>query len=213
MEATFSFIDLAGFTALTEAHGDESAADLVLRFGELVRGTLDDNSRLVKSIGDAVLVTFPRPEAALVSLTRLWTRTKEEPAFLALRAGVHHGEATERGDDVFGAAVNLAARVTAQAVGGQILGTRAVAEVGKKLGITVRSLGKVTLRNLREPVELFELACAPNEDAAVIDPVCRMRVAPDAAAGQLRFGEREFYFCSLQCVAAFADAPMRYTDR
>jgi len=57
VEATFCFVDVAGFSALTEAHGDTAAADLLERFTALANGALGDEGRLVKTIGDAVLVT------------------------------------------------------------------------------------------------------------------------------------------------------------
>ena len=55
MEGTFCFVDMAGFTALTEAHGDEAAARLAVRLSELVQSALSDQGRIVKSIGDAIL--------------------------------------------------------------------------------------------------------------------------------------------------------------
>lgn len=63
MEATFGFVDLAGFTALTEAHGAEAAADCVHRFVRSVEEALADEGRLIERIGDAVFVTTnPRRE-------------------------------------------------------------------------------------------------------------------------------------------------------
>src|SRR5690349_19479113 len=59
IQATFAFVDLAGFTALTEAQGDEDAADVAVRFATLARAALAPGDRLIKTIGDAVLVTSP----------------------------------------------------------------------------------------------------------------------------------------------------------
>src|SRR5688572_31417147 len=101
--ATFGFIDLAGFTAHTEEHGDEDAADLATRFFEITRAALGPNDRLVKTIGDAVLVTAPDPESGLALVERLLTDVAAEPRFPALHAGLHHGPAVERGGDGFGA--------------------------------------------------------------------------------------------------------------
>jgi class 3 adenylate cyclase len=63
IRATFCFIDLAGFTALTEAHGDEDAADLATSFAVLARSALAPGDQLVKTIGDAVLLTSPSAQS------------------------------------------------------------------------------------------------------------------------------------------------------
>jgi adenylate cyclase len=148
MEATFCFVDLAGFSALTEAHGDDTAADLALRFTGLVTETLAGDGRLVKTIGDAVLVVSPSPLRGIQFISRLWRRATAEPDFPVLRAGLHHGVAVERGDDLFGSAVNLAARVAAEARGGQVLATAWVADAARGSGLSVTPLGTVTFRPL-----------------------------------------------------------------
>lgn len=111
MEATFGFIDLAGFTALTEAHGDEEAVALVGRFESLAASAM--------SAGD---------------------------------------------------------------------------------------------RHLTTPVELFDLALSPSFAGSAIDPVCRMQVSRNDAAGRLRYADTDYWFCSLRCAAVFAAAPDRYAD-
>lgn len=210
MEATFSFIDLAGFVALTESHGDETAADLALRFQSVVKDTLGAEGTLRKTIGDAVLVSSPTPDAAILLISRLWKHFSEEANFLLVRAGLHHGEAVERGGDIFGAAVNIAARVAAQAGGGQVLATAEVSDAAKRHGVPVTELGAFALRNLRTPVRLFELTLTRGVGAGVIDPVCRMRVSTQSAPGRLHHDGHEFYFCSLECTTKFAQAPGRY---
>lgn len=114
IEATFAFVDMAGFTALTEAQGDEDAADLATMFADITRAALAPGDRLIKTIGDAVLITSPDAAAGLSLIERLLTEAAAEARLPTLRAGLHHGEAVERDGDVFGAAVNLAARVAAE---------------------------------------------------------------------------------------------------
>jgi adenylate cyclase len=209
MEATFCFVDLAGFSALTEAHGDAAAADLVLRFTSLVTTTMGVTARLVKTIGDAAFVALPAPAQAVGFIGRLVARIAQESDFPVLRAGMHHGDAVERNGDVFGAAVNLAARVAAYARGGQVLGTAPIADAARQAGRSVTSLGSVRLRNLREPVELFDLGVDVCDDE-VIDPVCRMRVAPGRAVGRLTLSGSSYWFCSLRCAGLFARDPGAY---
>jgi class 3 adenylate cyclase len=210
MEATFCFVDLAGFTALTEAHGDDAAADLIARFGAAVDAALEGDATIVDRIGDAVFLVGETPERTLRCVQRLWTRSLDEPDFPTLHAGLHHGEAVLRDGRWVGTAVNLAARVAAHARGGQVLATAAVAAHATAAGVALRSIGRTSLRNLLEPVELFALELATGRNDDVIDPVCRMRVSPDAAPGHLRFADRDLFFCSLACVARFAASPEAY---
>ena len=74
IQATICFVDLEGFTALTEQHGDEDAAGLATRFAKLTRSVLGPRDHLIKTIGDAVLVTSPDPAAALTWVEKLLTR-------------------------------------------------------------------------------------------------------------------------------------------
>jgi adenylate cyclase len=210
MEATFCFVDLAGFTALTEAHGDDAAADLIARFGAAVEDALAGDATVVDRIGDAVFLVGENPGRTLRCVRRLWTRTLAEPEFPILHAGLHHGEAVRRDGRWVGTAVNLAARVAAHARGGQVLATANVAAAAAAEGIEARSIGRTSLRNLLEPVELFALDLGVGRRDEVIDPVCRMRVFPDSAPGHLRYAERDYWFCSLDCVARFAASPASY---
>lgn len=210
MEATFGFIDLAGFTALTEAHGDEEAVALVARFESLARSAMSADDRVVKTIGDAVMVAFADPQAAIDGTRRVFEACMTETGMPIPRAGLHHGDAIERDGDYFGGAVNLAARVAGQAHGGQVLATQAVAEVARRAGTHVVDLGSFSLRNLTTPVELFELGLAPVFAGAAVDPVCRMQVSRNDAAGRLRHDDIDHWFCSLRCAAAFASAPDDY---
>ncbi len=211
VEATFGFIDLAGFTALTESHGDRTAAALLDRFEDLVRTAIGADDRVVKMIGDAAMIAFPDPRAAVTATQRFYEAALAESGFPIPRAGLHHGPAIARGDDYIGAAVNLAARVAAQAHGGQVLATDTVAGVARELGVGVTELGAFTLRNVAEPVNLFDLEVVAGDDAMTIDPVCRMQVRRDDAAGRLRHGDHAFWFCSLECAAQFAANPDAYT--
>jgi class 3 adenylate cyclase len=205
MERTFIFADLAGFSALTETHGDETGADLVERFVGITTGALSDDGRLVGVSGDAVFLVATTPARALEIVSRLFRSVESEPGFPSLRVGMHHGEAAERGEQFYGNAVNVAARVAAHARGGQTLATEPVASAARDAGLCVRSLGRVSLKNLREPLELFLLDVTPGAATEVIDPVCRMRVVPDQAAAHLELGGQEHWFCSRDCLRLFLE--------
>jgi class 3 adenylate cyclase/YHS domain-containing protein len=207
IEATFAFVDMAGFTALTEAQGDEDAADLATMFAEITRAALAPGDRLIKTIGDAVLITSPDASAGITLVERLLTEAAAEPRLPTLRAGLHHGEAVERDGDVFGAAVNLAARVAAEAHPAEVLGTAGVADAARDLGIPVVEIGEVALKNVRRMTFLYSMALMLGVTDTPIDPVCRNHVDRRTASGRLRYLNKEYWFCSLTCAAAFASNP------
>jgi adenylate cyclase len=210
---TFTFVDLAGFTAMTEAMSDEDAADVVARFCEIAREALGSGDRLVKSIGDAVMLVSQAPIEGLQLVTRTLDLVAAETSFPLPRAGLHHGPAAERDGDYFGAAVNLAARVAGQAHGGQVLATAPVADAAREQSLRVVDLGSFRLRNVAAELDLFEVHVGPPMEGGAIDPVCHMRVERDAAAGRLRYGEADYWFCSLKCAAIFAAAPASYANQ
>lgn len=208
-ELAVVFVDLAGFTALTETHGDEQAADLVERFIGMVTESLGAGDRIVKSIGDAVMLTSPTVSSAVSLVGAIVERCDAARQFPAARAGLHFGPVVRRGDDVFGSTVNLAARVAAHAAAHQTLATSEISSAALSLGIAANSIGTVTLRNIGEPVELFELDTCTS-DGDVTDPVCRMQVQPSAAASQMHHDGTSYWFCAPECAGRFATAPQRY---
>lgn len=119
-----AFTDLEGFTRYCARAGDEKAADLLAAHhrdaGPIVRSR---GGRIVKRLGDGLLLTFPEPEAAVLACLEL---VEARAAPLRLRAGVHVGEVVVTPTDVFGHTVNVAARVAESAQGGQVLVTEPV---------------------------------------------------------------------------------------
>ena len=144
-QATFVFADIAGFTALTEAHGDEHAAELVGQFCDLVHGVLPDyGAESVKSIGDAILIRAPEPASAIRLGTRIAHELMTAHGAPSVRVGMHYGPAIERDGDYFGAAVNLAARVSSVATGGEVLLTSTTGALAGDLDDIVTSHAAAT---------------------------------------------------------------------
>jgi len=212
--ATFVFADLAGFTALTEAHGDEEAVRLVEEFSGAVEAELPAvRGEHVKTIGDALMLRIPDPGDAVLLGLRIANDLITEHGAPAVRVGLHHGPAVERTGDYFGASVNLAARVAALASGGEVLLTGTTAALAPELeGVLYESRGRQALRNVAEPIEIFAaLQVGDGEDRLPVDPVCRMVVDPDRAAGRLVYEDGLYFFCSLTCAGEFARHPERFT--
>jgi class 3 adenylate cyclase/YHS domain-containing protein len=214
LSATFLFADIAGFTALTEAHGDAEAAALVGEFCRAVRAELPEyGGRQVKTIGDALMLSIPEPASAVLLGLRITHELMLGHGAPAVRVGMHHGSAIEQDGDYLGAAVNLAARVSAEAGGGEVLLTAETAALAPQLeGVRYEPRGRRELRNVREPVELFAAVRAgeTGEGALPCDPVCRMAVDPERAAGRLVYEDTAYFFCTLACAGEFARSPERF---
>lgn len=216
-ESTFLFADIAGFTALTEAHGDEKAAELVADFCRAVQAEIPPGRGAhVKTMGDAVMLRLDDPAEAIRLGLTIAGGLMDAHGAPPVRVGLHHGSAIERGGDYFGAAVNLAARVSAVAASGEVLLTAKTAALVPEIeGVFYESRGRHELRNVTEPVELF--AAIPIGDEArgrlPIDPVCRMAVDPDRAAGRLMYDGAAHFFCSLACAGEFARRPEAFVTQ
>jgi adenylate cyclase len=213
---TFLFADLSGFTALTEAHGDEQAADLVGGFCVAVRRLLAEHqAQEVKAIGDALMIRAGDAAAAIHLGLRIVHGVGAQHGFPLVRVGMHTGPAVERGGDWFGATVNLAARVSAAASGGEALLTATTkAAAGDLEGVELRERGRWAFRNVSAPVQVFVAVRqgARSSSGLPIDPVCRMAVDPWHSAGRLTHEGVEYCFCSLRCAGAFAQHPSGYTS-
>jgi adenylate cyclase len=151
LRVAIAFADLAGYTRLTEEAGEEQALDLVERFVEAVETTLPDEARIVKTIGDAVMIVSS-DASALTEWAVGFQQLQGERPFP--RIGIHYGSALYRDGDYYGRAVNLAARVGARAAGREVLVTRDV--VDQSSGhLAFQRIGEVRLKGFSQPTELY----------------------------------------------------------
>lgn len=151
MRVAIAFADLAGYTRLTEEEGEEQALDAVERFVESVEHTLPDDARVIKTIGDEVMVVGSDPAALTDWAVGFQALHAERPL---PRIGVHYGETLYRDGDYYGREVNLAARVAARAAGGEVLVTRPVVEqAGPHLEF--EPIGQVRLKGFQDVTEIF----------------------------------------------------------
>ena len=113
---TFFFADLVGYTQLTESHGDEKAAEIAREFRRTMCAlSRSHGARQIKSMGDGVMIWTPDAAAAVTLATETLRGVGTRPDLLPVRVGVHTGPAVQRGGDWFGSAVNVAARLAAEA--------------------------------------------------------------------------------------------------
>jgi adenylate cyclase len=151
LRIAIAFADLAGYTRLTEEAGEEQALDVVERFVEGVANTLPDEARVVKTIGDAVMVVSSDAPALTEWAVGFQELQSERPL---PRIGIHYGSVLYRDGDYFGRAVNLAARVGARAAGREVLVTRDVVDLGSA-HLDFERIGEVRLKGFADATELY----------------------------------------------------------
>lgn len=159
---TFVFADLAGFTALTEARGDQHAARVVGRFCRAVRKLLPDHRAYeVKSLGDGIMLRAAGAADAVRLALRVAEAGDAREDLPAVRVGVHLGPAVERDGDWFGTAVNVAARVCTQARPGEVLVTEAAVDAARgDERICFEFVDERRLRNFSRMVRLHRAAAS-----------------------------------------------------
>jgi adenylate cyclase len=160
LKVAIAFADLAGYTRLTEEQGEEEAVGAVERFVEMVEQTLPDDARVIKTIGDEVMVVGVDPAALVDWAVGFQLIMDERPL---PRIGIHAGEVLYRDGDYYGREVNLAARVAARSAGGEVIVTRPLVEASAEHLEFVR-IGEVRLKGFSEPTELFLARPAEEDD-------------------------------------------------
>ena len=152
MRVAIAFADLAGYTRLTEEEGEQQAVDAVERFVDAVETTLPDEARVIKTIGDEVMVVGSDAATLTdwaVGFQRLVQTERPLP-----RIGIHAGVALYRDGDYYGRDVNIASRVAARSAGGEVLVTRPVVEAAGP-HLDFERIAEIKLKGFSEPTEIF----------------------------------------------------------
>jgi adenylate cyclase len=151
MRVAIAFADLAGYTRLTEEAGELEAVDAVERFVDAVESSLPEDSRVIKTIGDEVMIVGTDP-FALTEWAVSFQRQRDGRTLS--RIAIHYGNALYRDGDYYGRDVNIASRVAARAAGGEVLVTRPVVErAGGNLEFD--RIAEVRLKGFTESTEVF----------------------------------------------------------
>jgi len=152
MRVAIAFADLAGYTRLTEEAGELEAVDAVERFVESVEFTLPDEARVIKTIGDEVMIVGSDPSTLTDWAVGFQGLHPERPR---PRIGLHYGEALYRDGDYYGRDVNIASRVAARSAGGEVLVTRPVVEHAGGSHLRFERIAEVRLKGFNESTEIF----------------------------------------------------------
>jgi adenylate cyclase len=152
----FAFLDLTGYTQLTEERGDEQAAALAGSLADIVqRRSREHRGESVKWVGDGVMFRFRDPGGAVLSALDM-VEAISAAGLPPAHVGVAAGPVIQQGGDFYGRTVNLASRISDRAAGGQVLVSPHVRESISAPDIAFASIGAVQLKGLSTPVEVFE---------------------------------------------------------
>jgi adenylate cyclase len=158
VEATIAFVDIASFTALAEASGDDTAMQVLDRIDTIVRPLLvEHDGKLVKHVGDGFMLAFRDPADAVRFAVATQAELARDANLPAIRVGINSGPALYRTGDYLGGAVNVASRVMSSAMAGQILLTEPVAKAASDVGVPVEELGVRIMRGVDEPLALYRV--------------------------------------------------------
>jgi adenylate cyclase len=150
------FLDLVGYTRLTEEHGDLVAAELAEALAILVnRSSREHGGVPVKWLGDGVMVHFRDPAGAVLAALQM-VEEFPQAGLPPAHVGVAAGPVVVQGGDYFGRTVNLAARIAAYASASRVLVSERVAERAPPQGVAFVELGQVPLKGIAHPVRLLE---------------------------------------------------------
>lgn len=160
------FLDLTGYTRLTEEKGDAEAAELAGRLSRLVRRTaVQHRGKPVKWLGDGVMFYFPEARGAVLAALEM-VRQAVAAGLPPARVGVHAGPVLFQEGDYFGKTVNVAARIADFARPGEVLVSRDVVEaVGADVGFA--SIGPVELKGVSQAIELYAITKSMASEEAV----------------------------------------------
>jgi adenylate cyclase len=160
---TILFTDLVGFTEYTDELGDHAAIAVL----DLQRGLVDQvlidhpGSRLVKEIGDGLMIWFGEDIDGLAAgheALVAFERARNEEGFpLAVRMGLHRGQAIKRGDDLVGQTVNVAARVSELAGPGELLASAAAVDAAPHTSQVIEAIGPAQIKGVSAPIWLHRV--------------------------------------------------------
>lgn len=150
-----SFLDLTGYTRLTEERGDEAAADLAAELRALVRrSSLEHGGESVKWLGDGVMFYFPAPADALLAAFDM-VEVAADHGLPPARVGIHAGPVIFQEGDYFGRTVNIASRIADYARPGEVLVSQEVVDGSSELPVTFNEVGAVELKGVVGGVHLL----------------------------------------------------------
>ncbi len=178
LEVAILFADVVGSTQLYDKFGDTKASETVAACLSVMKdSTHQFNGTVIKTIGDEVMATFPDVDdamsAAIMMQTRITADNKEEGRIpVSIRIGCHFGPVVQEQNDIFGAAVHTANRMTSQAKARQVvISGETVKKMSDKFKDQTRQIDVASVRGRIDEVALYELLWNPDEATSMLPTI------------------------------------------
>ena len=160
VEGAIAFTDLVGFTEFTATRGDGDALAVLGAQDVIVRAALPDDARVVKELGDGLLLFFPSSDVAVGACMSILDGFERAGAAdempLWVRVGLHRGRPSPRGADLVGHDVNVAARIVDIAAPGELLCSGTMLDAHDD-GVEFVELGPVMMKGIPDPIDLYRV--------------------------------------------------------
>ena len=197
LEVAILFADVVGSTQLYDKFGDTKASETVAACLDVMKdATHQFNGTVIKTIGDEVMSTFPTVDeamsAAIMMQTRITADNKQEDRIpVSIRIGCHFGPVVQEQNDIFGAAVHTANRMTSQAKARQVvISGETVRNMSEKFKEQTRQIDVATVRGKLDEVALYELLWNPDEATSMLPTIEWEQQDRKASKIQLTFREQ-----------------------
>ena len=197
LEVAIVFADVVGSTQLYEKFGDTKASETVALCLDVMKdATYQFNGTVIKTIGDEVMSTFPTVDdamnAAVMMQSRITSETRRDGSIpVSIRIGCHYGPVVQEQNDIFGAAVHTANRMTSQAKARQIvISGFTVEQMSPDLRRQTRQIDVATVRGKLDEVALYELVWQPDEATSMLPTIEWENKAKKASKLLLNFRDK-----------------------
>lgn len=178
LEVAILFADVVGSTQLYDQFGDTKASETVAACLDVMKdATHQNNGTVIKTIGDEIMATFNTVDdamsAAVTMQGRITAETRKDGGIpVSIRIGCHYGPVVQEQNDIFGAAVHTANRMTSQAKARQIIiSGETVKKLGSEMQKQTRQIDVATVRGRLDEVALYEVLWNPEEATSMLPTI------------------------------------------
>lgn len=204
---TFGFLDLTGFTALTESRGDQQAVAVLTVFRAALRDICSRRGvRIAKWLGDGAMLVGVETTPLVAATLEMQSVIGAAPEDISIKCGITKGKVILlEGDDYIGHAVNIASRLCDLARAHEVLALQLLIPELPPWA-SVKGSGQVAVPGLEQPLDIVRLGLHDSTEDFVLDPICQIPLTREMALDRRKDGDGlELFFCSASCAEMWDD--------